>query len=78
MDFHSKNLHVALSVVRGCMVFAILIPNINLITMNDMSLQYIFHIAFQVNFFKRFLVLPVYFIYKPHYNDQNGNVGISH
>ena len=37
--FHSMNLHVALSVVCGCVVFAIYIPNINLITMNNMSLR---------------------------------------
>ena len=34
--FHSMNLHVVLSVVCGCMVFAIYIPNIHMITMNNM------------------------------------------
>ena len=37
--FHSMNIHVALSVVCGFMVFAIYIPNINLITMNNMPHQ---------------------------------------
>ena len=43
--FNSINLHVALSVVCGCMVFAIYIPIINLVTINNMSLQYIFHVV---------------------------------
>ena len=61
--------HVALSVVTGCMVFAIYIPNINLITMNNMSLLYIFHIAFPVTFLSF-----RYFLYKPDCNNPNGNV----
>ena len=56
------NLHVALSVVCGCVLFAIYIPNINLITMNNMSLWYIFHVAFHITFFTIFLVLQVFFL----------------
>ena len=55
--FHSLNIHVALSVVCGCMVIAINIPNIILITNNDMSLWYIFHVAFHIPCFTLFLVL---------------------
>ena len=58
---YSMNLHVALSVVCGCMVFAIYIPNIDLITLNNMSLWYIFHVAFLITFFILFLVLQVFF-----------------
>ena len=64
--FHSMNIHVLLSVVCGCMVFAIYTPNINMITMNKMSHWYIF------------LVLQVFFFYKPDYNNQNGNVWSPH
>ena len=58
----SMNLHVALCVVCGCMVFAIYIPNLNLKSMNNMSLQYIFHVAFPVTFFTLFLVLQFLFV----------------
>ena len=59
--FHSMNLYVALSVACCCKVFAIYIPNINLITMNNMSLRYIFHVAFRVTFFTLFLDLQIFF-----------------
>ena len=59
--FHSMNLHVALSVVCGSVLFDIYIPNIILITMNNMSLWYIFHFVFHVTFFTIFLVLHVFF-----------------
>ena len=68
--FHSMNLHVALCVVCGCMVFAIYIPNINLMSINNMSFQYIFHVGFPVTFFTLFLVLQDFF-YKPDCNDKN-------
>ena len=70
--FNCMNLHVALNLVRGCMVFAIYIPSINLITMNNMSPWYIFHVAFHVTFFTLFLVIQVFF-YNPDCNNQNGN-----
>ena len=60
--FHGMNLHVAFSVVCGCVLFAIYIPNINLITMNNMSLRYIFHVAFHVTIFTTFLVLQAFFL----------------
>ena len=69
----SMNLHVALSVVCGCKVIAINIPNVNLITMYNMSLRYIFHVPFHVTFFTLFLDLQV-FLYKPDFDNQNGNV----
>ena len=56
------NLHVALSVVCGCKVFANYIPNIILITKNNMSLLYIFHVTFHVTFFTLFIVLQVFFL----------------
>ena len=58
---HSMNLNVVLSVVCGCMVFAIYIPNINLITIINMSLCYIFYVASHVTFFTLFLILQVFF-----------------
>ena len=71
---YSINLHVALSVVCSCMVFALYIPNINMITLNNMSLRYIFHVTLHVTFFTLFLVLQVFFFYNPDFNNQNGNV----
>ena len=70
--FHRMNLHVALSVVCGCMIFVIYIL-FNLITMNNMSLWYIFHVALHVTFFTLFLALQVFF-YSPDCNNRNGNV----
>ena len=75
--FHSMNPHVVLSLVCGCMVFEIHIPSINLISMNNMSLWYIFHVAFHVTFFTLFLVLQVFF-YNPDCNNQNGIVWSSY
>ena len=60
--FHSMNLHVALGVVCGCMVFANYIPNIYLIIKNNMSLRYIFHVGFHVTFFTLFIVFQVFFL----------------
>ena len=60
--FNSMNLYVALSVVSGCMVFAIYIPNINLIIMNNMSFLYIFCVAFHFSIFTLFLVPQVFFL----------------
>ena len=57
-NFHSMNLHV----VCGCMVFSFYIPSINLMTMNNMSLRYIFHVAFHVTFFTLFLVLQEFYL----------------
>jgi hypothetical protein len=58
--FHRMNLYVALSVVCGCMIFVIYILSNNLITMNNMSLWYIFHVKFYFTFFTLFLVLRVF------------------
>ena len=58
----TMNLHVALCVVCGCMVFAIYIPYLNLMSMNNMSLQYIFHFPFPVTFFTLFLVLQFFVV----------------
>ena len=60
--FHSMNRHVVLTLVCGCMVFEIYIPSINLITMNNMSLWYIFYVAFHVTFITTFLVIQVFFL----------------
>ena len=72
--FHRMNLHVALSVICGCMTFVIYILSNNQITMNDMSLWYIFHVALHGTFFTLFLALQVFFFYSPDCNNQNGNV----
>ena len=58
--FHRMNLHVALCVVCGCMIFVIYIQSNNLITMNNMSIWYIFHVALHVTFFTFFLALQVF------------------
>ena len=58
--FNSINLHVALSVLCGCTVFAIYIPYIYLITMNNMSLQYIFCVVISCFLLHIFLVLKVF------------------
>ena len=68
---HSINLHVTLSLVCDCMLFVIYIPNINLITMNNMSFLYIFHVAIS---FSHFFLSFRYFLYKPDCNNQNCNV----
>ena len=60
--FQRMNLHVALSVVCGCMIFLIYILSNNLITMNNMSLWYIFLVALHVTFFTLFLALQVFFL----------------
>ena len=58
--FYRMNLHMALSVVGGCMVFAIEIPNIILINMNNVPPVH-FHVAFDVAFFTLFIVNQVFF-----------------
>ena len=53
--FHSMNIHVVLSVVCGGIVFVISIPNINLITLNNMSMLHMMLPS-------QFLVRQVFFL----------------
>ena len=57
----SMNLHVALCVVCGFMVFAIYIPNFIISVRNYISLEYIFYAALPVTIFTTFLVLQIFF-----------------
>ena len=73
--FHSMNPHVALSVVCGCMVFAIDTTNNNLITMNNTShcigrFSMLHFMLPSSHFFLSFR----YCFHKPDCNNQNGNV----
>ena len=72
--FNSINLHVALSVVCGYMVFAVYIPYNNLITMNIMFLQYIFNDVISWYLLIIFVCPLGIFFYKPDCNNLKGNV----